>query len=85
MYRDKPNKATPFGSVSGSANQNCCIGPNLKVKTYRQSVSLQTKLTTQFGSLYLVQRTKIGVSVLTLVISLIAYSCSSTAVTQNEL
>ena len=29
MYREEPNKAPQFGSLSGSVNPSCCIGPNL--------------------------------------------------------
>ena len=43
-------RTTPIGSISGSANQNYCIGPNLKARTYRHSVSCQASRTSQFGS-----------------------------------
>ena len=30
LYCDEPKKPSKFGSVSGSVNQRCCIGPNLE-------------------------------------------------------
>ena len=61
----RSKQTTQFGSVSGSANLNCSIGPNLKVRTNGKVYCEEPKEPSNLA-LYLVRQTKIVVSVLTL-------------------